>query len=92
MNVDAAEVVDVAMVEEEVKDVAGAEAEAEAEDEVTIPIYHLVHMEIGLLFLNLRYIIKVNINHCPEFKKLQFKNSKVRLVGSIYIPRLMDMF
>ena len=72
MNMDAAEVVDVAVVEEQVKDVEVVEAESE--DKVTIPTHYLVHMVIELLFLNLRYIIKVNINHCPDINKLQFKN------------------
>ena len=87
MNVDAAEVVNVAVANEEGKDVAGAEAE----DEITIPIHYIVHMVMELLFLKLIYMIKVNINHCPEINKLKFNNSEVRLVGSMYIPRVMDM-
>ena len=63
-----AEVLDMEVVEEEVKDAAGADAEAE--DEVTIPINYLVHMLMELLFLNLRYTIKVNINNFPNIKKL----------------------
>ena len=89
MNVDEAEVVDVAMVEEEFNYMEGEETKAE--DEVTIPNRYLVHMVMELLFLNIRYMIKVNINNCPEIDKLQFKNSKVRLVLSMYIPRLLDM-
>ena len=82
--------VDVDMVEAFFKDMV--EAEAEAEDGVTIPIHYLVHVVMELLFLKIRYSVKVNINHCPKFNKLQFNNSKVRLVGSMDIPRLMDMF
>ena len=74
MDVDAAEVVDLVALEEEVKDAAGAEVEAE--DEVTTPIHYLVHMVMELLFLELRYMIKVNINHCPEIKKLQTQELK----------------
>ena len=81
-----------AVVEKEVKDAAGAEAKAEAEEEVKTPIHYLVHMVLEILFLKLRYMIKVNINHCLEINKLQFKNSKVQLVGSMDIPLLMDMF
>ena len=90
MNVDAAEVVDVVVVDEEVED--AAVVEVEAEDEVTISIHYLVDMFTERLFLKLRYMIKVNINHCTEINKLQFNNSKVRLVGSMDIPRPMDMF
>ena len=90
MNTDAAEVVDVAVVEEDVKD--AEESEAEAEDDVTTPIHYLVHMVIGLLFLKLRYMIKVNINYFPNINKLQFKKSKLRLVVSMDTPRLMDMY
>ena len=78
MNVDAEEVVDVAV--------------AEAEDEVTIPIHYIFHMVMGLLLLKLRYMIKVNINHCPEINKIKFKNSQVWLVISMNTPRLMDIF
>ena len=78
---DAGEVVDVAVVEEEFKDVL--ESEAKEEDEVKIFIDYFVHMAMELLFLKLRYMIKVNINHCPKINKLKLKNSKVRLVGSI---------
>ena len=94
MNVEAEEVVDVAVVQEEVEAEAEAEAqaEAEAEYEVTIPIIYLVHLLMELLFLNLRNMIMVNINHCPEINKLQSKNSKLQLVGSMDIPRPMDMF
>ena len=60
MKVDAAEVVNVAVVEEEIKDVA----EAEVEDEVKFTIHYLVHMVMELLFLKIRYMINVNINHC----------------------------
>ena len=42
MNVDAAEVVYMAMVEEEFGDVAVVETEAEAEDEFKIPIHSSV--------------------------------------------------
>ena len=90
MNTDAAEVVDVAVVEEDVKD--AEESEAEAEDDVTTPIHYLVHMVIGLLFLKLRYMIKFNINYFPNINKLQFKKSKLRLVVSMDTPRLMDMY
>ena len=90
MNVDAAEVMDVSLVEEEVKEVTVVEAESE--DEVTITIHYIAHMVMELLFLKLRYMIKVNINHCPEINKLKLKKSKVRLIGSMYIPRLMNMF
>ena len=93
MNVDAADVVDVDLVKEEVEDVAVAEAEAaeeaaeeaeaEAEDKVTIPIHYLVHMKMKRLFLKLRYMIKVNTNRYPGIKKLKFKNSKARLVVSM---------
>ena len=44
MNGDVAEVVVVFVVEEEVKDVAGTEAETE--DQVTISIHYLVHIVI----------------------------------------------
>ena len=88
MNVDAADVVDVVVVEEQVKEAA----EAEAKYEVTILIHYLVHIIMELLFLKLRYMIKVNIKYFPEINKLKFKNSKVRLVGSMDIPRLIDMF
>ena len=90
MNYDTEEVMAVAVLEEEVEDVAVADAEAE--EEATIPIHYIFHMIMELLFLKLRYTIKVNINHCPEINKLQFKNSKLWLVGSMYIPRIMDMF
>ena len=69
---DASEVLDVSVVEEEVKDVAGAEAEAE--DEVTIPIHYIIYTGMKNLFLKLRYMIKANINHLSEINKLQFKN------------------
>ena len=88
MNVDVAEVINVAVVEEEVNNVTGAKSE----DEVTIPINYLGHILMELLFLKLRYTIKVNINHCPEINKLKFNNSKVRLVVSMDTPRLIDMF
>ena len=87
---DGSEVVDLSVVEEEVKDVAWEEAEAE--DKVTIPIHFIIYMVMKILFLKLRYMIKVNINHCLEINKLQFKNSKVQLVRSMDIPLLMDMF
>ena len=90
MNVYTTEVVDVSVVEEEVNDVAGAEAVAE--DEVKISIHYLFHMVMELLLLKLRYMIKVNINNCPEINKLKFKNSTLRLVGSVDIPCLMKMF
>ena len=67
-------------------------AEAEAKDEVTMPIHYLFHMVMELLFLKLRYIINFNINNFPKINKLKFKNSKVRLVGSMDKIRLMDMF
>ena len=87
---DGSEVVDLSVVEEEVKDVAWEEAEAE--DKVTIPIHFIIYMVMKILFLKLRYMIKVNINHLPEINKLQFKNSKVRLIGSMDTPCLLDMF
>ena len=37
-------------------------------------------------------MIKSDINHFPDIKKLQLNNSKVRLVGSMGIPSLMDIF
>ena len=77
------------VVEEEVKDVAGAEAETE--DEVAIPIHYIIYTVMKNLFLKLRYMIKVNINHLPEINKLQFNTSKVRLIGSMDISRLLDM-
>ena len=66
MKVDATEVVDVDVVEEEINGVPGAEAEAEAEDEVTTPIHYLFHMVMELLFMKLRYIINFNINNFPN--------------------------
>ena len=69
-----------------------AGTESEVENEVIISIHDLVHMVMELLSLKLRYMIKVNINHCPNINKMQFKNSKVRMVGSLDIPRLMDIF
>ena len=80
------------VVEEEVKDVAGVDTEAEAEDEVTIPIHYIIYTGMKNLFLKLRYMIKANINHLSEINKLQFKNSKVRLIGSMDTPCLLDMF
>ena len=88
MHVDAEDVVDRAMVEEEVKEVAVEEAGYE----VISPANFFIHIVMELLFLKIRYMIKVNINHFPEINKLKFNNSKVRLVGSMDIPRLMDMF
>ena len=72
MNVDAADVVDLAVIEEEVKDVAWAlaEAEAEAEDEVTIPIHYIVHMLMAPLLLKLRFMIKVCDNSCLRFANI----------------------
>ena len=55
---------DVAMVEEEVKDMAGTEAESWYD--ITILFNYLVHMGMELLFLKLIYMIKVNINHFSE--------------------------
>ena len=52
MNVDAAEVMDVSLVEEKVKDMTVVEAESE--DEVTITIHYIAHMVMELLFLKLR--------------------------------------
>ena len=49
-------------------------------------------MVMKMLFLKLRYMIKVNTNHCPKINKLQVKNSKVRLVLSMDIPGQMDIF
>ena len=49
MNVDVVEVVDASV------------KEAEAEDELTIPIHYLVYMVMELLLMKLRYIIKFNI-------------------------------
>ena len=62
INMDAEEVVDITMIDEEVKE----GSVEEAKDEVTIPIHYLVHMAMELLFLKLRYTIKVNINDCPK--------------------------
>ena len=87
---EAAEVVDVVVVEEDVKEVAVEEAEAE--EEFTSHIHYIIHMLMELSFPKLRYIIEVSINHYPQINKIQFKKSKLRLVGSIYIFRLMDMF
>ena len=92
MDVVEEEVEYVLVTEKEVEEMVVSEAETEDEDEVTTPIHYLVHMVMELLFLKLRYMIKVNINHCPKIKKLKFKNSKVRLVGSMDIPCLMDIF
>ena len=52
MNLDAAEFVDVALVEEVVKNLAVAEAE----DKFIIPVHYLVHMVMELLVLKLRYM------------------------------------
>ena len=92
MNVDTEEVVDVNVAEEKVESVAVSEEEAETEYKVTITIHHIVHILMELLILKLRYMIKVNINHCTKISKLELNNSKVRLVGSMDIPHLMDMF
>ena len=81
MNVEAKEVVDVAIVEEDINAVAVAEAETEAQDEVTIPINYLFHKLMEILFLKIRNMKKVNINHFFKINKLQLKNKKVRLVG-----------
>ena len=98
MNVYTAEIVDVDFdvdmdveIEEEYFEYM-AEAEAEAKDRVTIPNNYLVHVVMELLFLKIRYIVKVNINDCPKSNKLQFNNSIFWLVGSMDIPCLMDMF
>ena len=80
MNVDAVEVVYVVMLEKELKDATEADAESEAEDEVTTSINYLFHMVMGILLLKLRYMIKVNINHFLDINKLQFMNSEVWLV------------
>ena len=70
MNVDKSDVVDMAVVEEEVKDVVGEEVEAQVEDRFTIPIHYLVNMTMKIIFLNIRYMIQLNINHFPDINKL----------------------
>ena len=58
----------VAVVEEEVNDMSGSEEDEY--NEVAIPINYIVQMAMELLFLNLRYMIKFNINHLPDINRL----------------------